>query len=66
MSLGSHADRALCGKRGLVRPLQNPRLATTAVANALTVASMRRPRKVKTNLVVFPFFLQLSPKLWEL
>jgi hypothetical protein len=36
---GSHADRAVCGKRGLVTLAKNPRLAATAVANALTVAT---------------------------
>ena len=36
---GSHADRAFCGKRGLVKPAKSPRLAATAVANALTVAT---------------------------
>ena len=39
MRFGSHADRAFCGKRGLVGPPKNPRLAATAVANTLTVAT---------------------------
>ena len=37
--LGSHADRAFCGKRGLVKPAKTPRLAATGVANMLTVAT---------------------------
>ena len=39
MRFGSHADRAFCGKRGLVGPAKKPRLAATAVANTLTVAT---------------------------
>ena len=37
---GSHADRAVCGKRGFVEPTKDPRLAATAVANVLTVATI--------------------------
>jgi hypothetical protein len=37
--LGSHADRALGGKRGPVKLRGNPRLAATVVANTLTVAT---------------------------
>ncbi len=36
---GSHADRAVCGKRGLVKPVKSLRFVASAVANALTVAS---------------------------
>jgi hypothetical protein len=39
LSFGSHADRAVCEKRGLVKPVKSPRLAANAVANALTVAT---------------------------
>ncbi len=28
--IGSHADRAVCGKRGLFKPTKNPRLAKCA------------------------------------
>ena len=37
--LGGHADRAVCGKRGPVLLSKSPRLAATAVANTLTVAT---------------------------
>ena len=36
--LGSNADREVCGKRGHLSD-KSPRLAATAVANALTVAT---------------------------
>ena len=37
--LGNHADRAVYGKRGLVKPTKNPQLAATSVANTFTVAT---------------------------
>ena len=36
---GSHADRAVCGKRGLVKAMKDLRLSAILVAKELTVVT---------------------------